>query len=114
MTKTYEQLQKQIAKLQREAEAIKAKEVAGVVARIQEAIQHYGLTSEDLFGAATPRKPRAAKAGAKPAKKAPAPPKYTDGAGKTWNGRGKRPGWYVAALASGKSPKDLEIAAPAG
>jgi len=38
MAKTYSQMQKQIAKLQREADALKNKEVGGVVARIKEAI----------------------------------------------------------------------------
>ena len=120
MTKTYAQLQKQIVKLQQEADAIKAKEVAGVIERIQEAIQHYGLTTADLFPTKPARKGRGSKASAKTAqagkaakgKKQPAPPKYTDGQGKTWNGIGKRPGWFVAALAAGKTAKDLEIGAP--
>lgn len=118
MTKTYAQLQKQIAKLQQEANAVKAKEIAGVIERIQVAIEHYGLTAADLFPPAGTRKAKLPRASvkttklAKAPKKPPAPPKYTDGAGKTWNGIGKRPGWYVAALAAGKSPQDLEIAAP--
>jgi DNA-binding protein H-NS len=75
VTKTYTQLQKQIAKLQTEAEAVKAKV-------------------------------------AKAAKKAPSTPKYTDGLGNTWTGIGKRPRWFLAAIEGGKTPKDLEIAAP--
>ena len=35
MAKTYDQIQSQIHKLQREADALKAKEIAGVVARMQ-------------------------------------------------------------------------------
>lgn len=118
MTKTYAQLQKQIAKLQQEANAVKAKEIAGVIERIQVAIQHYGLTAADLFPPAGARKSKLPRSSAKVAKlakvpkKPPTPPKYTDGAAKTWNGIGKRPGWYVTALAAGKTPKDLEIAAP--
>ena len=27
----------------------------------------------------------------------------------TWSGRGRKPKWYVAALASGKKPEDLAI-----
>lgn len=122
MTKTYAQLQKQIAKLQQEADDIRAKEVAGVVGRIQEAIAHYGLTVADLFPQPTVRNPRTSKTSAQPAKaakgtetakakKPPAPPKYTDGQGKTWNGIGKRPGWFVSALATGKTATDLEIGA---
>src|SRR5450631_2380045 len=44
------QIQRQIAKLQREADAIKAKEVVGVIERIRDAVGHYGLTVEHLFG----------------------------------------------------------------
>ena len=127
MTKTYTQLQKQIAKLQKEAESVKAKEVAGVVGRIKVAIAHYGLTPDVLFPAPganglkavkAPEAPKAAKVAkvakvAKAAKKAPSKPKYTDGAGNTWTGIGKRPRWFLAAVEGGKMPKDLEIAAPA-
>jgi len=112
MTKTYTQLQKQIAKLQKEAEAVKAKEVAGVVERIKVAIAHYGLTPDDLFPASGAKRLKAPKA-AKVAKKVPTPPKYADGAGNTWTGNGKRPRWFLAAIEGGKTPKDLEIAAPA-
>lgn len=114
MTKTYAQLQKQIKKLQQEADAARAKEVAGVVSRIKEAINHYGLTVADLFPPNAARKERtlrsSAKSGAKAPKKQLAPPKYSDGSGKTWNGIGKRPGWFVAALTAGKTATDLEIA----
>lgn len=27
----------------------------------------------------------------------------------TWTGRGRKPGWYTAAIAAGKSPGDLAI-----
>ncbi len=117
MAKTYAQIQAQIRKLQQEADALKAKEVAGVVARIQEAISHYGLTAADLFGQlpAAGGRPRAGKRAsgavkaAKPAKpkKAPAPVKYEDGAGNHWSGIGKRPNWFKAALAAGKMAEDL-------
>jgi DNA-binding protein H-NS len=115
MTKTYTQLQRQIAKLQKEAEAVKAKEVPRVVARIKVAIAHYGLKPDDLFpasGAKTAKAPKVAKV-SKAAKKAPSTPKYTDGSGNTWTGIGKRPRWFLAAIEGGKTPKDLEIAAPA-
>ena len=46
--KSLSQLTAQIKKLQKEAEAIKAKELDGVIARIKEAIQRYGLTATDL------------------------------------------------------------------
>lgn len=117
MAQTYEQLQKRIETLQREAEAIRRKEVAGVVARIKEAITAYGLTAADLglsAGAAAPargRKPRVASA-PKAAAKRPAGKvaiKYRDGDGNTWTGRGLQPRWLKAALAAGKKLEDFKV-----
>ncbi len=133
MAKTYTQIQQQIAKLQKEADAVKTREVPGVIGRIKDAIGHYGLTPQDLFGpasasaastapaasasasansvkrtskAASPKKP----ADNKPAtQRRPSVPKYQDGAGRTWTGNGKRPGWFLAAIESGKTPQDLAI-----
>ena len=48
MAKTLSQLNDQIAKLQKQADALKAKEAVGVVERIKQAIAHYGLTAADL------------------------------------------------------------------
>jgi DNA-binding protein H-NS len=114
MARTLAQIQAQITKLKQEADALRAKEVSGVVARIQEAIAHYGLTPQDLFGNA-PAKGRgkaaiASKRAAKGSVKKPASaPKYRDEAGNTWTGHGKRPNWFKAALEAGKTAADLEI-----
>ena len=43
MARTLAVIQQQIEKLQKEAEAVKAKEVAGVILRIKVAIASYGL-----------------------------------------------------------------------
>lgn len=118
MAKTLDQIQQQIAKLQKEAEAIRAKEVSGVVERIKDAIAHYGLTVEDLFGrsvggrkAASTDRVRLKKSTAKKAstKGSRVPVKYRDGAGNTWTGRGNKPRWLVAALASGKAVDDFAV-----
>lgn len=122
MAKTLAQIQAQINKLQQEAGALRAKEIAGVVARIREAIDHYGLTEVDLFGprAAARGGKRGARAGVavkavkatkatKPAAKPPAPAKYRDEQGRSWSGHGKRPNWFKDALASGKTAADLLI-----
>ena len=108
-------LNAQIAKLQAQAEALRAKEVAGVVARIREAIVHYGLTVADLgLGSAKSKAPKGAaataapKPKAKPAgKKAARTIKFADGKGGTWSGIGKRPNWFKDALAAGRKPEDL-------
>ncbi|SCX74538.1 H-NS family nucleoid-associated regulatory protein [Variovorax sp. EL159] len=115
MTKTYLQVQKQIAQLQKEADTLRKKEAAGVLARIKEAIAVYGFTAEEL-GVGT-RKPRASKASAAPvarrkgakkaAAKSAAAPRFKDDQGNVWGGRGPRPAWFKAALESGKTPADL-------
>lgn len=111
MTKTYVSLQRQIDKLQKEAAAVKASEIGGVIDRIKVAISFYGLTAADLFEAnpgKNTKKPRIA-AAAKP-KKTPVI-KYSDGAGNTWTGHGKRPGWFKAAIEGGKTAEELTVKA---
>ncbi len=117
MTKTYAQIAKQIASLQAEASKLRQKEVGEVVARIRQAIEHYGLTAADLgLGAKAPSVAKAAPAAAsKPgrktrkAAKAAIVPKFRNEAGLTWGGRGKRPQWLRDALIAGKSLADFAI-----
>lgn len=106
MAKTSAQLQKQIEALQKEAEAIRRKEVPGVVARIKVAIQQYGLTAADLgFTAISSKSIKSPFT--KSSKGDEAAAKYSDGAGNVWGGRGPRPAWLRAALAEGKSLSDF-------
>ena len=108
-------LNAQIAALQSQADALRKKEVAEVIAKVKDAIAHYGLTAADLgLGKVAP------KAGKQPAgapmkkmrknaaaKKPVRPAKFKDGQGRLWSGIGKRPDWFKAALAAGKTPQDL-------
>jgi DNA-binding protein H-NS len=116
--KTLADIQKQIEKLELQAKEIRAKEVQGVVTRIREAIDFYGLTVEELFGAksgtkagrrAQSAKPRAAgkRPGAKKGMKVAI--KYRDQAGNTWTGRGLKPRWLQAELAAGKKLEDFAV-----
>ena len=123
MAKTLEQIRQQIEKLERQAEAIKTKEAVGVVQRIRIAIAHYDLTPEDLFGTkggqVAPLRKTEVNGKKAAGKKATAPRasrkgipvaiKYRDGAGNTWTGRGSKPRWLVAAIASGKKVEDFSI-----
>lgn len=116
MAKTLNQIQKQIATLQKQAESLKARDLPGVVERIREAVAYYGITAGDVFGAGGSAKKVARKAGAKRVgarktakRKSPLPPKFHDAAGNTWSGHGKRPNWYKDALASGKTLEDLLV-----
>jgi DNA-binding protein H-NS len=113
MAKTYLQVQQQIAQLQTQAEALRKKEAAGVLARIKEAIAVYGFTAEDLGVSGRNASIKAAKpiGRVKTTKAKTHPtasiPKYKDGNGNVWGGRGPRPVWFKAALESGKTPAEL-------
>jgi DNA-binding protein H-NS len=121
MAKSYSDLQKQIEALQAEAERIRGQEVAGVIDRIKEAIQAYGLTAADLglaSGSGKRAKPaETAKAGTaskargrgRSATRAAAGAKFRNEQGQTWGGRGPRPRWLREALASGKSLEDFAV-----
>lgn len=116
MTKTYEQLKKQIEALSQQAEAVRRKEVAGVVARIKEAIEAYELTAEDLgFG-----KERAKPGRKSAARKRPAgagrrraagttQPRYRDESGNVWGGRGPRPKWLREAISAGRKLEEFAV-----
>lgn len=115
-TRTLPQLQKQIAALQRKVDTLKKKESVGVIARIKQAIAHYGLTASDL-GLGVDRGGRKAGASSVPAAKKASRGrrrsvgriKYRDGAGNEWTGHGRRPRWFVDALAAGKTREDMAV-----
>lgn len=111
MAKSLDKVLAQIEHLQRQADALRKKEIAGVVARIQEAIEHYNLTPEELFGSSGSqgRKSRGNEGHAGRRKAGVA--KYQGPDGQTWTGVGKRPRWFVEALESGKSADDLLVKA---
>jgi len=119
MAKTLRQIEQQIAKLQREAETVRKKEVGGVIQRIRTAVEHYGLTPQDVFGKGARMHGRARNPGtaapqrsarkANPRKGQPVPVKYRDENGNTWAARGNRPRWLVEALKSGKSLEDFAV-----
>jgi DNA-binding protein H-NS len=120
MAKSLQQIEAQIARLQAQAEAVRQREAAGVIARIKDAIAHYGLTAEDLgFGSnrKTTQHRAVAKKNAKPqakraktAKPRKVRPSYSDGVN-TWSGMGPKPKWFKEALAAGKSLEDLTVQA---
>lgn len=114
MTKTYAQIVKQIEVLKADAEKVRRKEVQGVIDRIREAIDVYGLTAADL-GFSTKAKPgpkpgaAAKKKRGRPAGKTTRAVKYRNEAGEGWVGRGKRPLWLRDALAKGAKLEDFLV-----
>ena len=126
-TKELERLKAKIAQMQQDAAALEAehaKEVAEVVAKMKVAIEHYGLSAEDLGlagraakGAKAPGKTAAKKARKVAVAKLPVAKKpaglikYRDDAGNAWTGHGKRPGWFKAAIDGGKKSEDFRVKA---
>ncbi len=98
-------IQNQIAQLQKQAEEIKAAELATTMADILAKMEAFGITVEDLERAkGRSRKPAAAgKSGN------PAPIKYRGPNGETWTGRGLMPRWLAAKVAEGQSKESFAV-----
>jgi DNA-binding protein H-NS len=98
-------IQNQIAKLQKQAEEIKAAELAGTVADILAKMEAFGITVEDLERAkGRGRRPAAAGKSSNPA-----PIKYRGPNGETWTGRGLMPRWLAAKVAEGQSKESFAV-----
>lgn len=100
MARTYIEIQNEITRLQKAAETARQQEVQAVIARIKLAIEAYGITARELGLAGAAAAPRKA---VRPSQGAG----YRDAAGNTWSGRGRRPGWVNAALATGRTLDEL-------
>ena len=116
MAKSYVAMVEEIERLQAEAEALKRKEVNGIIKQIRQAISTYGLTASDLGLNGTRKRGRppgkAAPAGRKSTTKktgAGRRAKFRDPSGNTWGGRGPRPQWLRDALASGRKLEDFAV-----
>ncbi|BAN27311.1 H-NS histone family protein [Caballeronia insecticola] len=102
---TLSQLENQIQKLQRRADALREKKSTEAIANIQALMAEYGLTTADLAKAGLGKK-RGRPAGStnasasrgKTAAKSKLPPKYRDPAtGATWSGHARPPAWIKDA-----------------
>ena len=123
-SRTYAELTREIESLKTKAETVRKQEVAGVVARIKDAIAVYGLTAVDLgfsaelvpanaaLAATAPAKARKASKASLARDKPKLPAKYRDLSGNSWTGRGSRPKWLVAALAAGQTLEALALESP--
>jgi DNA-binding protein H-NS len=98
-------LEKQIADVQRDQRA-------QAIAQVRALMGEYGLTVADLGGAGRPAGP-AGKSLSRPASErtpSKVAPKFRDPAtGDTWSGRGLKPKWLSAALASGRQLSDFAL-----
>lgn len=93
---------------------MKKRELPDVVAKIKDAIAHYGLTAADLglasgsVRSAPKSAPKSARGGAAKRKSSVGGVKFRDGAGNSWSGRGPRPKWFKEALAAGASLESMQ------
>ena len=94
--KELKELQSQIARAIASYEDRKKKEA---VADLEDRARQMGFSLAELLGTSPVRK------------RAPASAKYANpaNAAETWSGRGRKPRWFEAALADGKSPEDLAV-----
>lgn len=99
------EIQNQIAQLQKQAEEMKASELAATVADILSKMDAFGITVEDLERA----KGRGRKPAATGKSGNPAPVKYRGPNGETWSGRGLMPRWLSALVAQGQSRESFAV-----
>ena len=102
-------IQKQIADLERQAEAIRKSEAKAAAEKVRQLIARHNLSPEDIGLAGQAAKKATATVavgGAKRKLVTPKPagiPKYRDPkSGKTWTGTGKAPGWIAGAKSRDK------------
>lgn len=97
------QLNDLIHRAERRKEEMATEGLQKIRDRILKLLADEGFTFEQVFGGKRSRgKTKGSKV--KPKYRNPADPSQT------WAGRGKRPRWFVDALAAGKKEKDLAIA----
>jgi len=108
-------IEKEIIRLQKQAQALQAKRRAPVIASIVRDMREYGITPEELasaLGKKASKTPARKTAPAASKEKRVVPPKYRHpDTGETWTGRGKPPRWITEAETGGKSRETFLIVA---
>ena len=96
----------QRAALDEKIKALTETQRAGAIEQVTAIMREHGLTPADLrVGARGDGKPKTPKTGE--SKKVAV--KYHDKAGNTWSGRGLKPKWLQAAIASGKKIEEFAV-----
>ena len=90
-SRTYDELRKEIRKLEEEAEIAKQLEIEAFLAEVKPKIVKYGVTAEQL-GFAASAAPALPPEGKEAAASKTAAVKYRYGE-QTWSGRGRKPKW---------------------
>ena len=96
----------QRAALDDKIKALTETQRAGAIEQVTAMMREHGLTAADFrTGTRAIGKPKTPRTG-EPSKVAA---KYHDTAGNTWSGRGLKPKWLQAAIASGKKIEEFAI-----
>ena len=107
-------IEKEINRLQKQAQALQAKRRNPVIASIIQSMREYNITPAELAAALNKKSAANAqknKNGGTAKTTRTVPPKYRNPeSGETWTGRGKPPRWVSAAEAQGKSRDSFLIA----
>lgn len=102
------QLRAQAAALEAQAAQQKMAARSGVVAQLKATIAEHGISGAELgFKGGKAPKARGERSHPSAGKKVAA--KYKDNAGNSWTGRGVKPRWLSAALASGATLQSFAI-----
>ncbi|NYT85654.1 H-NS family nucleoid-associated regulatory protein [Pollutimonas harenae] len=107
-----QKIEKEIQKLQKQAQALQAKQRGPVVISIIRSMREYDITPDDIAAAYNKKtgSTRSKKTATAPAAKRTVPIKFRHPeTNETWTGRGKAPRWITTAEAEGKSRNDFLI-----
>lgn len=83
-----------------EAEKVRQVEIAGVIQKIRQMAAEFGLGAEEIFGGGRKTYTKSSK------NKSPSEAVYAHPDGRTWSGRGRRPDWINAAMAT---PEGIDV-----
>lgn len=104
-TRTYQQIQEEIAALQAEAQEVRTREMAEARAQISAIMSQHGLSLDDLGRSVSGGGTGKGKEARKRAVRGPSVPKFKDPeTGATWSGMGRTPNW-----AKGKNLEEMRI-----
>ena len=95
------QLERERHRLEKEAGQLLKNEKLNVIAELRNRMNAYGITIDELQSAKVKTAPKRTRG--------ILPPKFADGQGNTWSGKGPKPQWILNALACGKSMEDYRI-----
>ncbi|MFG5379811.1 H-NS family nucleoid-associated regulatory protein [Yoonia sp. R2-816] len=106
---TRKELEKLKADIDKALAKVAARDKKAALVAAERAAKTHGFSLAEITGTAdTPTKPRR-KTAKKPAVRGK--PKYAnpDDKKQTWTGKGRKPDWFNAALAAGKTPDDMAL-----